>query len=125
MIHTDADDNPEAAFAAALPRQAVDEMPKFETAIPKSPDFGDFGGFEAQGITGGFWDGRSGVGNGGDADDGWGATPSAASGEDSWGGDTTRQPEPSMDTDWQAAQRNMQLKDALAVSVVVCAREMY
>lgn len=126
IIHSDADEDPEAAFAAALPRQAVDEMPRFETAIPKSPDFGDFGGFQEQGVTSDFWGGKAAADAADNTNDGWGRSGEQDEVDDAHGGwavegdrhvAASREESSGMDIDWQEAQRRLKLKETLAVSL--------
>ena len=135
------DDDPEAAFAAALPRAAVDDMPKFDisgSSEQKHDDGGRFGGFsdEAFGTTDVSWTGKAAALDedaGGWApdpapvasvtsprldsreeveEDGWGSSRVAATVQETYGAP------PRKEMDWEAAQRRIQLQDRMMVCPV-------
>ena len=133
------EEDPEAAFAAALPRAAIDDMPKFDIAGAKQDDgdAGRFGGFSEQAFGAGdvAWSGKAeslpldsaasgwtvdgpDVGvtsprldrrDGGEEEDGWGSAKAAA--------EVVQPAAVRSEMDWEATQRRLQLQDKLMVSV--------
>lgn len=125
------EDDPEAAFAAALPRSTVNEMPTFD--LPRSPSFGegDFGGFSTG--LGDPWGGNASWGGDevseekrekfgttkvaeeeadGDNGEGWGGVRAAPV--------ESEAKKDAADEDWQSAQRRIQLQEQVAVSPSTC-----
>lgn len=135
------DDDPEAAFAAALPRAAVDDMPKFDisgSSKQKHDDEGRFGGFsdEAFGATDVSWTGKAAALD--EDAGGWAPDPAPVASitsprldsreeveEDGWGSSRvaatvqeTYDAPPRKEMDWEAAQRRIQLQDRMMVCPV-------
>lgn len=125
------DEDPEAAFAAALPRAAVDDMPKFDISGSQSR----FEGFsDAADVS---WSGAAALDTGAN---GWAPEPAVHVSsprfdereqvEDGWGApriaeETYATPAPEMD--WEATQRRLQLQDRMMVSgapvvLLMCSR---
>jgi hypothetical protein len=118
------EEDPEAAFAAALPQRAASaDLPTFD--IPKSPSFGegDFGGFSSG--LGDPWGGGQKIEWGGDEsreeDDGVVVSDRDESVGDGWGHIRPAPVEAIRGSgregeDWEAAQRKIQLAESLVVS---------
>lgn len=110
------EEDPEAAFAAALPGSSTNDLPKFD--MPKSPSFGDaeFGGFSSG--LGDPWEGKAGWG--GAAEDATEEQEEEDEEGEGWGSvrrTPSQRKQPSgMEQDWEAAQRKIQLQESLIAS---------